>query len=193
MEISNLFDAEETWAPARVRMLRELTHRYVPQTSWPESLHWNWAKKAAGMSPARLGALGDIRIFGIHADSAWQGILLAKAAGYYTRLAPNGRELIYVEYLESAPWNWEQPLINQVARYRGVGTKLVGLSVLWSLQLGFQGRVGLHALPQAEDFYRRRCGMTDLGADKNQERYRGMRYFEFSVKQANQFLKGGMP
>jgi GNAT superfamily N-acetyltransferase len=189
LRLDDLFDAEAAWAPARIRVLQELARRDVPRSAWPESLHWNWAKKAAELTPSRLNAFGDVRIFGIRADDAWQGVLLAQSAGHLTNLAPTGRELVYVEYLESAPWNWEEPTISQEARYRGVGLQLVELAVRWSLDLGFQGRLGLHALPQADDFYRRRCAMTDMGLDTG--RYRGMRYFEFSAEQAERFLKGG--
>lgn len=191
LTLNELFDAEESWASARVRLIREHTTRGLPRTSWPESLHWNWARKAAEIEPSRLNALGDIRICGIDCKSTWQGMLLAKSAGYFTSLQPKGQELVYVHYLESAPWNWELPQVQQVAKYRGVGSQLMELSVLWSVQLGFQGRVGLHALPQAEDFYRRRCGMTDLGQDPDRDRYRGMHYFEFTVDQAKQFLEEG--
>ena len=34
---------------------------------------------------------------------------------------------------------------------------------------GFKGRVGLHALPQAEQFYREKCGMTPLGKDASKQ------------------------
>lgn len=41
-------------------------------------------------------------------------------------------------------------------RLRGVGTALVTAAVALSEDEGFKGRIGLHSLPQAEDFYRRR-------------------------------------
>jgi hypothetical protein len=42
------------------------------------------------------------------------------------------------------------------------------------MEEGFRGRIGLHALPQAETFYARNCGMTDLGNDMRKE---GLRIF----------------
>lgn len=189
LSLDDLFDAEASWAPVRVRMIQELTRRGIPRTSWPESLHWNWAKKAAELTPDRLGALGDVRVFGISTANDWEGMQLAKAAGHMTKLKSVGRELVYIEYVESAPWNWEVAQIKQEARYRGAGMQLVEMAVRWSLQLGFHGRIGLHSLQQAEDFYRRRCGMTDLGPDSDW-RYQKMRYFEFSDDQAREFLEG---
>jgi GNAT superfamily N-acetyltransferase len=186
LALDDLFDAEALWAPARIRMVQDLARRSVPSSSWPQSLHWNWAKKAAELRPSRFGPLGDVRIIGIKVRREWQGMLLAKSVGYVTRLENRGQELVYVEYLESAPWNWEEPKIEQHARYRGVGTQLVEMAIRWSEQLGFLGRIGLHALDQAADFYRRRCGMTDLGPDSG---YQGMRYFEFTGEQAQIFLE----
>ena len=40
--------------------------------------------------------------------------------------------------------------------------------------------------PQADDFYRRRCGMTDLGADPN---YQNLRYFEMTEEQSRVFIE----
>jgi len=141
------------------------------------------------MPSSQFGPLGNLRVFGVKADSQWQGMLLARATGHYTRLGQLGRELVYLSYVESAPWNWEEPAIGQEPRYKGVGSQLVELAARWSQQLGFGGRLGLHAIPQAEDFYRRRCGMTDLGPDPDPN-YRGMHYFEFIEDQVNKFLKG---
>ena len=53
--------------------------------------------------------------------------------------------------------------------------------LLWarerSQELGYQGRVGLHALPEAEGFYRR-IGMPDYGSDPEKE---GLVYFEYGA------------
>ena len=95
----------------------------------------------------------------------------------------SGDPLIYVDYLESAPWNLK---ISGVApRFIGVGTVLIAEAVHLSLDTGLEGRVGLHSLPQAETFYRSRCGMTDLGRDP---RYFDLTYFEFAGQQAIRWL-----
>ncbi|MBX3415809.1 MAG: hypothetical protein KF708_24205, partial [Pirellulales bacterium] len=91
-------------------------------------------------------------------------------------------------YLETAPWNWSIPELSQTGEYRGLGTLLFREAVKLSLEEEFQGRVGLHALPQAESFYREVCGMRDLGLDKSKE---GLRYFELSPADARRFLESG--
>ena len=52
----------------------------------------------------------------------------------------------------------------------------------------FQGRVGLHSLPQANGFYANTCGMTDLGPDPH---HRELRYFEMTPVQAQEFIAKG--
>jgi len=50
---------------------------------------------------------------------------------------------------------------------------------------GFKGRLGLHSLPQADNFYRK-IGMTDLGQDAS---YQNLRYFEMTSEQARAFFE----
>lgn len=100
------------------------------------------------------------------------------------------QELVYVEYVETAPWNWPLPRINQEPRSRAVGPQLFEMAIRWSKQIGFKGRVGLHSLPQAEEFYRDRCRMTDLELDRA---YQNLRYFEMTQTQAENYLSRRRP
>lgn len=198
LTIDELFDAEASWAPARVRLLQRLKREGVASRSWPQSLHWNWAKKAATLKPERLAALGDARLFGVSQDKEWQGVLwseMCDPAGveHTTRVGGVGRGLVYVSFVEAAPWNWDVPPVPpdqgkvQRRRFKGLGGQLMECAVRWSEQQEFRGRVGLHALPQAEVFYRKDCGMTDLGPDAG---YSGLRYFELTEEQAKRFMEG---
>ena len=54
-----------------------------------------------------------------------------------------------------------------------------------SVAEGFKGRIGLHSLPRADDFYRR-SGLCDLGRDPA---VHDLRYFEMTEAQAQAFLK----
>jgi hypothetical protein len=67
--------------------------------------------------------------------------------------------------------------------YKGVGHLLLAAAINLSFNEEFSGRVGLHALPQAESWYRDVCKMTDLGPDGTK-----MRYFEMTEAQARAFL-----
>ena len=93
-----------------------------------------------------------------------------------------GKPLVYVEYLEVAPWNRSD---SAEQRFRGVGTALMTAAVDLSLSEGFGGRMALHSLPQAENYYRDFCGMTDLGIDAS---YDNLHYFEMTTHQAAQFI-----
>jgi hypothetical protein len=112
-------------------------------------------------------------------------MLIANCVGHLTRLSPSGQDLVYVDFVETAPWNWKESRAGRTPRLKGVGRQLVEIAVRWSLDLDLKGRLGLHALPQADEFYRTACEMNDFGADPA---YRGLRYFEFSGQQAKTFL-----
>jgi len=93
--------------------------------------------------------------------------------------------IVYIPFLSTAPWNDIE--IVPTPSYRGCGTILLEEATVYSTRLGYKGRVGLHSLPQAEEFYRDRCKMSDLGPDPDPE-HQGLRYFEFTKDEAQKFL-----
>jgi len=71
---------------------------------------------------------------------------------------------VYISALATAPWS--RPVITNPPTYKGVGGNLVDFAVARSHELGYQGRIGLHALPGALGFYRKlRLGLLDCGSD----------------------------
>lgn len=186
LSLDDLLDAQAVWAPAKIEVVRALLGRSVPRNEWPQSLHWNWAEKAAALKPYAPGPFSAYRLFGIRAEANWQGLLLACCVGHPTRLAPAGRDLVYVEFVETAPWNWRIREIDRATQLRGTGFQLVELAIRWSGELGFRGRLGLHSLPQADSFYGTACGMTDLGPDPN---HKNLRYFELDEAGGRRFLE----
>lgn len=149
--------------------------------SVPEHLHWDWRRKAPKL---RLLAY---RCFGLECQGEMQGLMMVNTSSYVARLAPDRRKpLVYVDYLESAPWNLHG-LVDE-PRFGAVGVRLFEAAVRFSLAEGFSGRVGLHALPQAEDFYRRTCQMTRVEPDPNVQ---GLWWFELTAGQALAFLGEG--
>jgi hypothetical protein len=92
-----------------------------------------------------------------------------------------GQTLVYVGFLEVAPWNTRS--LASHPRFRAVGTTLMYGAVEVSRRKGWAGRVGLHALPQAEAFYER-IGMARFEADREHE---GLAYFEFTAEVARRF------
>jgi GNAT superfamily N-acetyltransferase len=186
--LDDLFDADKTWAPEKIEIMRQLTNLSVPRSAWPQSLHWSWAWNAVAMKPYATGPLSSYRLLGVSAEDRWQGLLFARCVGYHTRIAPTGRDLVYIDLVETAPWNWRVPQISQQPQLKGIGSQLLELAVRWSADLGFRGRIGLHSLPQADTFYRDSCGMNDFGSDSGHQQ--NLRYFELDETRARPFLEG---
>lgn len=179
IEAGQLVDWQTKWQPALIAVLQELAGRGVPMADWPQSWHWDWRKKTAAVQ-----GLLAFRGFCVVAQGVTQGLAqldLTKLAREPTQAA---KPLVYVDYLEAAPWN--RPDLGQRPRLRGVGTALLTAAAALSNEEGFKGRLGLHSLPQADRFYRERCRMTDLGPDTA---YQGLRYFEMTPDQAQAFLR----
>ena len=78
---------------------------------------------------------------------------------------------------QSLHWDWKSKaqLLGQNGTYGACGMILFDRVVERSIDEGFRGRVGLHALPQAEAFYQDKCGMTPLGKDASKQ---DLMYFE---------------
>lgn len=178
IETQQLVDWEQFWRPALAEVLADLDRRGVPRSAWPQSRHWNWKEKAEQV----YGVLA-YRGFCVIADGQTQGLAQIDLNRFARLPEQSGKPLVHVDYLEVAPWN--RPELGQPPRFRGVGSALIAASVQLSLDEGFKGRIGLHSVPQADDFYRR-CGMSDFGPDPQCQ---NLRYFEMTVEQARAFLE----
>lgn len=176
VEVQN---AVATWKPVIEERIQQWIAAGVPRSQWPEHHHWNWERKFA-----HYHGLLAYQFLGIECEGEVQGLMLVATEGHACRLPEQfGRPLVYVNYLSTAPWN--DPSYSDAPRFGLVGSVLIAAAVQVSLESGFRGRLGLHALPQAEVFYREYCGMTDLGADASDY---DLHYFEMTPEQANDFL-----
>lgn len=179
----DLLLVEQEWLSERSLVAQELMRTGVERRKWPQSLHWNWSKKA----PQLL--LLESSGFSVVCDNQWQGVMLTKTASNVTRLGSDkGKPLVYIDFLEVAPWNWVIPEVGRVGRYRMIGSTLFWRAVQQSEEEGFHGRVGLHALPQSESFYEKGLGMTSMGRDASKQ---DLLYFELSREDAQRHLRKG--
>lgn len=180
-----LADWEAEWIPELFKALQRLRRAGVPRQAWPQSRHWDWRKKTAALT----GMLAHPS-FSIVCRGLTQGMMIVDNTTKRCRLADQaGKNLVYVEYVENAPWNRKE--LFDPPRYRGIGSLLMRAAIEASRQEGFKGRIGLHSLPQADVFYAKTCGMTDLGVDPDPN-YSPMHYFEMTQEQAEAFVaKGG--
>lgn len=123
-----------------------------------EDKYWDWHFKQ------RLSETRDnYEAYAVECEGNTQGLIALETQQHRSVLAP-GERLVYVVTLSAAPWNRKQ--IQNPPLFKRVGTLLLNFSRIRSLALGYKGRVGLHALPNAKGFYERR-NMTrfDFPAD----------------------------
>jgi hypothetical protein len=177
-----LIDWEDQWIPAREAGLERLRANRIDRKLWPQSRHWNWRGKAVEVT----GSLAN-PCFSVVCDGFTQGMMILDTLPSARETSQAGKPLIYIDYLEIAPWNYKY-LPSDVRRYQLVGSILMRAAVEVSLQEGFKGRIGLHSLPQSNDWYANKCGMIDLGVDAAKQ---NLRYFEMTPAIAQAYIAEG--
>lgn len=175
---TQLSDWEKLWKVDLQRILQTDPSK----RSVVESRHWDWRKKAEVQQ--RFLAL---RGFSIMCAGETQGMMIVDTTTKHCLIqSQSGKNLVYVDYLESAPWN--RAALRTPPKYSGVGSILIRAAIALSEEEGFKGRIGLHSLPMANDFYTKTCGMTCLGPDPH---YQGLSYFELTPEGALAFITKG--
>ena len=172
-----LIEATElSWASLRIEGAKRIS---AAGGRVPEHWGWNWIRKSN-----YVGDLLAYRYFGIECSGEMQGLIQVNTTNAVSRLAEHrGKPLVYVDYIEVAPWNAK--VLTDSPRFGAVGSRLIEAAVGYSKAEGFAGRVGLHSLPQSEDFYERVCRMTRGEVDP---KYEGLRWFELTASGAKDFL-----
>lgn len=136
-----------------------------------EDQDWPWEYKLRqARSEERFEA------YALEVEDLTHGLLLLETQ-WHRSGQPQRYPLVYVQALTSAPWN--QIIIEDPPFFVGVGRALLLFARRRSEQLGYRGRVGLHALPGSEGFYHR-VDMPDYGPDAEKE---GLIYFEYGATQ----------
>ncbi len=159
-----LDEIESAWAVAREQLTQEALNAGI---DIPEHGHWDWRYKVDSVET------GYHRLIAIECQEDLQGLMAVLAA---PRPSILGRgHVIYIDYLESAPWNLKT--VTAAPKYYGVGTQLVAEAIRISHDAGLGGRIGLHSLPQAEAFYGDHCKMKRGRADSA---YYDLTYFEYT-------------
>jgi hypothetical protein len=178
-----LEDWEGEWLPELFKFLQKMRRAGIERRHWPQSRHWDWRAKTESLQ-GMLAQPG----FAIVCNGMTQGMMIADTTTKRCKIHnQKGKNLVYVDYIENAPWNRPE-FTNNDPKYRGVGSILIRAAIALSEELGFKGRIGLHSLPQANGFYANTCGMSDLGIDSD---YQDLRYFEMTSAQAEAFIAKG--
>ncbi len=191
---------EELWGPTRQQreaLLAEIQQRIASdmRTTRNEEVgdvigrhilqhgHWNWHRKVEFVND------GTLMLIAVECEEQVQGLMAIAKRQRRSRDTAFGDQfeqpLLYVEYVETAPWNLSRPGL-PLPRFGSVGTVLIGEAIRLSFASGCEGRIGLHSLPQAERFYRNRCAMTLVAWDED---YYGLSYFELSKRAAANWLE----
>jgi hypothetical protein len=173
-----LTEIEAIWSPARVEVATLLQSTGFDL----ESSHWDWTGKAERV------ATGELSLIAVECEGQVQGLMAIPHQSRLSVFSP-GKRLVYVDYLEAAPWNQRVP--GQSPSFLGVGKSLIAQAIHISRELGMGGRVGLHSLPQAEGFYAKTCQMMRIGPDPG---YYNLVYFEYTENAADNWLDAeGIP
>ena len=130
--------------------------------------------------------------YGVRYENKLQGLMKLETVGQFCtcRLPEQaGKALIYVDYVEVAPWNLKALMsaLGEKPRYNVIGSRLIEAAVLRSKEEDCKGRIGLHSLPMTESFYIKACGMTPVGRDPAKQ---NLLWLEYTPEQADKFLTG---
>jgi GNAT superfamily N-acetyltransferase len=132
-----------------------------------EDKFWDWVVKK------RISLSSDnFESYAIEHEGMTQGLMAIETQWHRSQIDRRNR-IVYVQAIASAPWN--RKVIQPQPELRGVGTALLLFARQRSWELGYEGRVGLHALPGAESFYDDQ-NMADYGPDPERE---NLTYFEY--------------
>lgn len=177
-----ILDWKKLWRTERDIRLDKLKDAGIPRADWPESSHWDWEDKFYKVKDS----LSHTSV-GITCNGQTQGLMRLDFAKFRGRLPDQmNRELVYIDYLEVAPWNWKDSRFDP-PKYSLIGSLMIGAAIEISFNQEFKGRVGLHSLPQSISFYEK-CGFVNLGPDPACQ---SLPYFELMTNEANVFLKLG--
>ena len=108
-----------------------------------------------------------------------QGWVAFQIKGY---TGVDGRECAYIAFISSAPWNRKRKGGNR--EYKGVGTTLIAVTLIYELKHIGNLTLELHSLPQTEIFYRK-VGMKDTGRTND----KGLKLFRLEKPEALTLLR----
>lgn len=182
--LAHFIETQAEWRPIVLAAARALSQKPNQGILIPRHFHWDWTRKEAELK------LLAVRFYGVAYEGQLQGIMKVETVAHTCRLPEQqGKPLVYIDYIEVAPWNIKvlMTAMGQPQRFRAVGTRLFEAAVQQSLEEDFRGRLGLHALPGSEGFYINECGMTPVGRDPHKE---NLLWCEFTPEQAERYLSG---
>jgi hypothetical protein len=168
----NIEDYNNLWLPK----FEEAKLKFHEEKIFIEDSHWDWGKKMNYIKDKLA-----FESFVIEADDKTQGMMIVDHATKFSRIE-NGKPIIYIFFLATAPWN--RKLIMDTPLYGAVGKLLFYQAIGESIESKFEGRISLHSLPGAVEWYKY-LGMEDFGEDIN---YNKLHYLELDKVVANKII-----
>lgn len=147
----------ERWNAAKAFFRAQPTWNHSNPT---ENDSWDWEDKAAATTADRH------QFVGVATEEIEGMMMVATVPQSSGKLGHEDQPVLYIEYLESAPWNLPE-YAGQKARYRRVGISLLAVAVEMSVAFGCEGRLALHALPNSRLFYEK-AGFERIGFDESE-------------------------
>ncbi|MEA5467244.1 hypothetical protein [Spirulina sp. 06S082] len=173
-EVVEIFNTEEkclieaTILEIQDRHLRDFEEIWVPQLT---ELSEEDKDLDLALKKRLSRKYDDFEVYALECDNIAQGFIAIETLGYRSWFDEQER-IIYVKFIVSAPWNRGRL---RMQRYKFVGLSMLRFARQRSTALGYSGRVGLHSLPNAIEFYRK-ARMLELGSDPD---FDNLIYFEF--------------
>lgn len=183
--VEHFLETQHEWRPIVRKAAGQLANQGAPALI-PQHFHWDWTSKAP-----QLESLANT-FYGINYGDKLQGLMKLETIGQFCRCRlpeQEGRSLVYVDYIEVAPWNLKTLMhaLGEKPQFNAIGSRLIEAAVRKSLEEDCRGRIGLHSLPITERFYIKACRMTPVGRDPAKQ---NLLWLEYTPEQADMFLKG---
>ncbi|HAS90144.1 MAG TPA: GNAT family N-acetyltransferase [Desulfovibrio sp.] len=123
-------DWEKFWIPAKKEGLKASQESQLHK-SIPGSRHWNWDKKA-NHANSFLACSG----YSIVCEGRTEGLMVITKSIHSARLeSQKGKPLIYVDYIETAPWNIKGFM--PPGKYSGIGSIFLNTAIQVSVHEGY--------------------------------------------------------
>ncbi len=131
--------------------------------------YWDWLFKLKYIANQE-----NLEGYAVECENQTQGLMLIETQMHGSRLS-FGKRLVYVDGIATAPTNRIE--IQNPPQFKGVGKALLNFARIRSVELDYEGRVGLHSLPRAEGFYEKQ-NMYNCGQEED---YDNLVYFEYGA------------
>lgn len=110
-----------------------------------QDAHWKWKEKHQDRT-----ARAEWESYSVECDGKTQGLMFIQTLGFAREKGQLNKPIAYIDIISTAPWN--RYGFDGTPKYKGIGHLLLGAAVSLSMDEGFDGRVGLHSLPQSESW-----------------------------------------